>query len=76
MERRRWAWRLRGSKSASAHVIVTHRPQILAHVDRLLVMSLGTVLAFGPRDDVIARMRGGRVAAVETDTEQRAALAS
>lgn len=57
-------------------VVVTHRPQILAHVDRLLVMSFGKVLACGPRDAVVARMRGGRVAAVETDTEQRAAQAS
>ena len=43
---------------------------------RLLVMAFGKMLAFGPRDAVIARMRGGRVAAVETETEQRVAQAS
>ncbi len=45
-------------------VVVTHRPQLLAHVDKVLVMSMGAMIAFGDRDDVIARMRGGRVAAV------------
>ncbi|KPF71575.1 ABC transporter ATP-binding protein [Bosea sp. AAP35] len=53
-------------------VLVTHRPQILAHVDRLLVMSFGGALAFGERDDVIARMRGNRVAAVETSRPAQA----
>jgi ATP-binding cassette subfamily C protein/ATP-binding cassette subfamily C protein EexD len=28
-------------------VVVTHRPQLLAHVDQILVMSFGTALAFG-----------------------------
>jgi len=46
-------------------IVVTHRPQLLAHVEKVLVMSFGTALAFGERDDVIARMRGNRVAAVE-----------
>ena len=42
-------------------VIVSHRPQILSHVDKILVMSFGLTLAFGPRDAVIANMRGQRV---------------
>jgi ATP-binding cassette subfamily C protein/ATP-binding cassette subfamily C protein EexD len=42
-------------------IVVTHRPQLLAHVDRMLVMSFGTALACGSRDDVIAKMRGQRV---------------
>lgn len=46
-------------------VVVTHRPQLLAHVNKVLVMSFGAALAFGDRDDVIARMRGNRVAAVQ-----------
>jgi ATP-binding cassette subfamily C protein/ATP-binding cassette subfamily C protein EexD len=45
-------------------VIVTHRPQILAHVDKMLVMSMGTTAAFGDRAEVIERMRGARVSAV------------
>lgn len=46
-------------------ILVTHRPQILAFVEKVLVMSFGSALAFGERDDVIARMRGNKVAAVE-----------
>jgi len=45
-------------------VVVTHRPQLLAHVDRMLVMSFGKTIACGPRDEVIAQMRGLKVAAV------------
>ena len=44
-----------------AVLIVSHRPQILTHVDKILVMSFGLTLAFGPRDLVIANMRGQRV---------------
>ena len=42
-------------------IVVTHRPQLLAYVDRVLVMTFGTALAFGPRDEVIAKMRGQKV---------------
>jgi len=54
-------------------MVVTHRPQLLAYVDKVLVMSFGTALAFGDRDDVIARMRGNRVAAVQSPRETSAA---
>jgi PrtD family type I secretion system ABC transporter len=42
--------------------VITHRPQILAHVDRILVMTFGKVLVSGARDEVIANMRGQKVA--------------
>jgi ATP-binding cassette subfamily C protein/ATP-binding cassette subfamily C protein EexD len=42
-------------------IVVTHRPQLLAHVDRILVMSFGKTLVCGPRDEVIAKMRGQKV---------------
>jgi ATP-binding cassette subfamily C protein/ATP-binding cassette subfamily C protein EexD len=45
-----------------AVLIISHRPHILAHVDKILVLSFGLTLAFGPRDLVIANMRGQRVA--------------
>jgi PrtD family type I secretion system ABC transporter len=45
-------------------VMITHRPSILANVDKVLVMTFGQVLAFGPRDEVIAKMRGNKVAVV------------
>ena len=45
-------------------VLVTHRPQILRTIDNILVMNQGRQIAFGPTADVVARMRGGKVAAV------------
>jgi len=42
-------------------IVVTHRPQILAHVDNIMVMSFGKVLVTGPRDEVVAKMRGQKV---------------
>jgi ATP-binding cassette subfamily C protein/ATP-binding cassette subfamily C protein EexD len=42
-------------------VVVTHRQQILAHVDHILVMTFGQALVTGARDEVIAKMRGQRV---------------
>ena len=35
--------------------------QILAHVDRVMVMAFGKVLVSGTRDEVIAKMRGQKV---------------
>ncbi len=40
-------------------VVVTHRQQILAHVDRILVLASGNAVALGTRDEVMARIRGG-----------------
>ena len=57
-------------------IVVTHRPQLLAHVDTILVMSFGTALACGPRDQVIAQMRGGgRVVLARTNNGATAAVA-
>ena len=50
-------------KAAGCTVIaVTHRNLLLAHVDKLMVMSFGQVIAQGPRDEVIANIRGNKVA--------------
>jgi ATP-binding cassette subfamily C protein/ATP-binding cassette subfamily C protein EexD len=56
-------------KAAGCTVIaVTHRNLLLAHVDKLMVMSFGQVIAQGPRDEVIANIRGNKVAlAASTD---------
>jgi ATP-binding cassette subfamily C protein/ATP-binding cassette subfamily C protein EexD len=54
-------------KAAGCAVIaVTHRSQLLAHVDKLVVMSFGQVIAQGPRDEVIANIRGNKVALAST----------
>lgn len=39
-------------------ILVTHRPAMLALVNRLLVMDQGKVLADGPKDEVINRLEG------------------
>jgi ATP-binding cassette subfamily C protein/ATP-binding cassette subfamily C protein EexD len=36
-------------------VVVTHRPQLLAHVDYVLVIKEGRKCSFGPRDEILAR---------------------
>jgi PrtD family type I secretion system ABC transporter len=64
---------VRMQESGRTVMVVTHRPQLLAHVDKVLVMSFGTALAFGDRDDVIARMRGNRVAVVQQSRDTSAA---
>jgi ATP-binding cassette subfamily C protein/ATP-binding cassette subfamily C protein EexD len=55
-------------------IVVTHRPQLLAHVDSIMVMTFGKVLVTGPRDQVIAKMRGQRVV-VAHDRATAAAVA-
>lgn len=46
-------------KAGRTVVIVTHKPQMLQMVDKILVMSFGLTLAFGPRDAVLESLRGG-----------------
>jgi PrtD family type I secretion system ABC transporter len=60
-------------KAGRTVIVVTHRPQILAHVDRVMVMSFGKALACGPRDEVIARMRGQKVVLAHERTSAAAA---
>ena len=48
---------LRSLKARGATVItVSHRMNILAEVDALLLMAEGTLKAFGPRDQVLAEL--------------------
>ena len=50
-------------KSRNATVIViAHRPSILRHVDKILVLRDGAVQMFGPRDEVIPKVTGQAVA--------------
>jgi len=54
-------------KAAGCTVIaVTHRNLLLAHVDKLLVMSFGQAIIQGPRDEVIGKIRGNKVALAAT----------
>lgn len=42
----------------SALVVVTHKTALLVHVQRLIVVDQGRIVLDGPRDQVLARLRG------------------
>jgi ATP-binding cassette subfamily C protein LapB len=42
----------------AALVVVTHKPGLLVHVQRIVVLDQGRVIIDGPRDQVLARLRG------------------
>lgn len=42
----------------SVLVVVTHKPALLAHVGRIIVVDQGRIALDGPRDAVLARLRG------------------
>lgn len=44
-------------------VMITHKPGLLAGMDKVAVMQEGRVELFGPRDEVMARIAPGRAAA-------------
>ena len=46
-------------------VVITHRTSVLPVVDRMLVLADGQVRLFGPRDEVMARLRGVAAQPVE-----------
>jgi len=43
-------------------VVVTHRATVLPFVQRVIVIHQGRIVMDGPRDEVLQRLRGGRVA--------------
>ncbi len=47
---------IRLRERAVTTVVVTHRLWILRHVDKILVLREGSVEAFGPRDEVLAKI--------------------
>jgi len=52
-------------------VVITHRPAALASADRVMIMSLGQLVAMGPRDEVLNRMRGNCMTVVQNDSVKR-----
>lgn len=54
---------LAAKQRGAAIVIVAHRPSAIAHVDRLLMLVDGEPRAYGPRDEVLAKIAPG-VAAI------------
>lgn len=50
--------------AGSTVVIITHKVNILAVTDKILVMGQGAVQAFGARDEILGRLSGPRAVAV------------
>jgi ATP-binding cassette subfamily C protein len=48
-------------KRGTTVVLITHKLNILAIADRILVMAAGTVQGFGPRDEILSQLMGPRV---------------
>ncbi|WP_178861462.1 type I secretion system permease/ATPase [Thiomicrorhabdus cannonii] len=42
-------------------VLISHRKQILKHVDKVLLMAQGQLRGFGPRDDVLSALQNGQL---------------
>ena len=55
-------------------IVVAHRPSILRHIDKILVMQDGMVRMIGPRDEVLARVmpNGATADSARSDTIQPA----
>ena len=48
-------------------VVVTHRPSLIAHVDKILVLEAGRVAQFGPAAEVMKAMQRKNQAMVDDD---------
>lgn len=58
-------------KAGRTVIVITHRPQMLSVVDKILVMSFGLTLAFGPRDAVMQSLRGPNLAVAASNDKPR-----
>ena len=52
-------------------VLVTHRPQVLNYVDRILVMSEGKPKLYGPRDSILEKLAGKKLETVSPEEAQK-----
>ena len=62
-----------GLPPESTVVAVTHKPALLPHVSRLIVLDRGRVVLDGPRDQVLARLQKGNAAVASAATPSAAA---
>ena len=56
----------------SALVVVTHKPALLTHIQRLIVVDKGRIVMDGPRDQVLARLRATAAAPAAAPEAQTA----
>ena len=52
-------------------VLVTHRPQVLNYVDRILVMAEGKPKLYGPRDSILEKLAGKKLETVSPEEAQK-----
>ena len=57
-------------------VIVTHKPHVLRHVDKVLVLKNGVMTAFGGRDEIMSKVFGAKVTNISARQQQRPAAAA
>ena len=65
--------RMRALAPGRTLVVATHRPAVLDAVDRVVVLDSGTIVMDGPRDEVMARLRGSAAAASGAGAASQAA---
>jgi ABC-type protease/lipase transport system fused ATPase/permease subunit len=46
-------------------VLITHKTNVLATVDKILVLSHGQIAGFGSRDEILSKLLGPRLAPVQ-----------
>lgn len=61
--------RLHRATQGCSLVIVTHRPSILALVDRLVIIDNGSVVADGPKAEVLARLSANAEQSIEAQEQ-------
>ena len=59
----------------SVLVVVTHKMGLLPHVNRIIVVDKGRIVADGPREQILARMNQGRPKPVTTPEQAEVAAA-
>lgn len=52
-------------------VIVTHRPELLNHVDRIIVLSDGRPKLYGPRDQVLEKLTGKNIKTISPEEAEK-----
>lgn len=57
-------------------IVIAHRPNVVQGVDKLLMLKDGAVAMFGPRDEVLEKLRVNREQAIAQLREQQAAAAA
>ena len=47
-------------KSGATVIVISHRPSLLASTDKIAVLNKGSLVKFGPRDEILRELGGGR----------------